>query len=141
MQVGYAGSTGLTEYRSLVCRIEGDALYLHTTPADRAALNARRGGADGTVLVVNTTRMTAFNRFALAQLWANRSVDGSGVAVLDYYHAKMVEAGLTLDCTFTLVGGATTALRDFTGTKPWAFKPNGYYAADTPAVRWVRDKT
>jgi len=141
VQVGYAGSTGLTEYRSLVCRVEANALTLHATPADRAALNARRGGADGAVLVVNTTRMTAFNRFALAQLWANRSVDGSGVAVLDYYHAKMVEAGLTLDCTFTLVGGATTALRDFTGTKPWAFKPNGFYAADTPAVRWVRDKT
>ena len=73
-------------------------------------------------------------------LWANKSVDGTGVTVLDYYQDKMVEAGLTVDCTFTPVGGATSAFRDTTGTKPWAFKPSGFYSPDMPAVTWVRTK-
>ena len=141
VQVGYSEPTGVTAYRTFMCRRRGNALHIYDTLAEQTAGKPRIGGKDGHLLVVNTTRMTAFNKFLLSQLWANKSVDGTNVTVLDYYHGKMVEAGLTLDCTFTLVGGATTAFRDFTGTKPWAFKPNGYHAPDTAAVTWVRTKT
>ena len=141
MQVGYNGSTGVTAYRTFICRRIAGALQIYATLADYTAGKPRTGGEDGHMLVINNSRMTAFNKAVLTQLWANKSVDGTGVTVLDYYHDKMVEAGLTLDCTFTLVGGATSAFRDTTGTKPWAFKPHGYYTPDTPAVNWVRTKT
>ena len=141
MQVGYNGATGVTPYRTFACRRTAGALYIYATLADFTAGRPRTGGEDGHLLVVNNSRMTAFMKAVLTQLWANKSVDGSGVTVLDYYHDKMVEAGLTLDCTFTTIGGATTAFRDTTGVKPWAFKPDGYYAPDTPAVAWVRTKT
>jgi hypothetical protein len=140
VQVGYNGTTGITVSRTFACRVSGGALQLFATQADHAARKVRSGGADGPVLVVNTSRMTAFNRFLLGQLWANRSVDGSGVTVLDYYHDKMVQAGITHGCAFLPVGGATSAFRDFTGTKPWAYKPHGYHAPDTPAMTWLRGK-
>jgi hypothetical protein len=141
VQVGYNGKTGITAYRTFACRRIDGALYVYTTVADQAAGKPRTGGEDGHLLVVNNTRMATFVRTVLTQLWANKSVDGTGVTVLDYYHQKMVEAGLTLDCTFTLVGGATSPFRDVTGAKPWAFKPHGYHSPDTPAVTWVRTKT
>ncbi len=141
VQVGYEGATGVPAYRTFISRRQADGLRIYASLADYNADRPRVGGADGHMLLINNTRMTALNKALLQQLWANKSVDGTGVTVLDYYHDKMVEAGLTLDCTFTPVGAATTAFRDVTGTKPWAFKPNGYYASDTPALTWVRTKT
>ena len=140
MQVGYNGSTGVTAYRTFICRRVAGALQIYASLADYTAGKPRTGGEDGHLLVINNSRLTAFNRVILTQLWANKSVDGTGVTVLDYHHDKMVEAGLTVDCTFTLVGGATSAFRDTTGTKPWALKPNGFYAPDTPASNWVHTK-
>jgi len=141
MQVGYNGNTGVTAYRTFICRRVAGALQIYATLADYTAGKPRIGGEDGHMLVINNSRLTAFNRVILAQSWANKSVDGTGVTVLDYHHGKMIESGLTMDCTFTMVGGATTAFRDTTGTKPWAFKPNGFHETDTPAVTWVRNKT
>ena len=140
VQIGYAGASAVTEYRTFICRRLANSLHIYASLADYTAGRPRIGGADGHLLVINTTRMTAFNQAVLSQLWANKSFDGTGVSVLDYYHAKMVEAGLTLDCTFTPVGGATSAFRNASGTTPWAFKPDGFNAPNTPAMEWVRTK-
>jgi hypothetical protein len=141
-QFGYYGTTGLIANKTYPVRKIGGVMYAYANGAAYASgTPLTTTGTLGKLLVANITRVADYHRTSLALLWANMSADGTGELVMDYWHRKMVAAGITESATFQLAGGATCPLNDYSAARPWAFKPGGFWAPNTPAVDWVRTKT
>lgn len=123
---------------ALYCFANNDkgASYAIGTPAASLKFTA-----SAKPLLTNITRMVQYQEALMSTLWANESHDGTGVNVMDHWHSQMFAAGIRISAGFVLCGGVTSAYRDFTGNKPWAYKPNGYWAPDTALLDWVRSKT
>lgn len=131
------------------CRVISGALYIFRNDDGGASYATGTIGAAykpvgitaTKVIVTNITRLANHHRNVMTKLWANTAEDGTGVTVMDYLHDKYVAAGISHSAGFIMVGSATNCFADYTGTKPWAYKPNGLDSPDTGLLTWVKTKT